>query len=229
MPATVLDTAGGDLAHVFPYFLPDGRHFLYSVISRGTGDAVLRVGSLESSNFKFLLNADLGAAYAPPHAGRPGTLLFAYHGGLMSQEFDAEDLTLKGTAARIARQVRHVAGRADISVSGDGILAFQGTSEADRQLTWFDRNGRALRTIGGPNNYSSVSLSPDERRLAIEANDLAGGRSGVWIVDLGRGSLLQDWPAEYGGILARLVARREGSCVQFRDDFRHELAAAGVR
>ena len=188
-PATVLDMAGGDLAHVFPYFLPDGRHFLYSVVSRGPGDAALRVGFLESSNFKFLLNADLGAAYAPPHAGRPGTLLFAYHGGLMSQEFDAEDLTLIGTASRIARRVRHVAGRADISTSRDGIWAYQGSSEEDRQLTWFDRNGRALRTAGGPNNYRSVSLSPDEKRLAIEASDSAGGRSEIWILDLRRGSL----------------------------------------
>jgi Tol biopolymer transport system component len=31
-PATTLDTAAGDKNHWWPYFLPDGKHFLYEAI-----------------------------------------------------------------------------------------------------------------------------------------------------------------------------------------------------
>ncbi len=188
-PVTVLDSSHGELAHLFPSFLPDGLHFIYSVISRGPGESALRAASLHSRDSKFLLNADLGATYTPHYAGHPGDLLFAYHGALMSQLFDAEQLALRGTASPIAREVRHVGMRTEVSVSANGVLAYQGTSEIDRQLIWFDRNGREVGSAGPPNNYSSVSLSPRDERLAIAAEDPSSGRSDIWIMDLKRGSL----------------------------------------
>jgi Tol biopolymer transport system component len=188
-PVTTLDAARGELAHEFPSFLPDGRHFLYSVTSRGPGESTLRAGSLDGRESKFLLNADLGAAYAPAWAGHPGALLFAYRGALRSQAFDAEHLELRGSAVQLAGEVRYVAARADLSAAANGVFAYWGNSEVDRQLTWFDRNGKALAAVGPPNSYFSVRLSPDEKRLAIEAVDAAAGRSEIWIMDLNRGSL----------------------------------------
>jgi dipeptidyl aminopeptidase/acylaminoacyl peptidase len=184
-----IDPSRGEISYLFPHFLPDGRRFLYSLMSRAPGEATVRASSLDGGDFKFLLNADLGAAYAPPYRGHVGALIFAYHGALMSQPFDAQRLELTGAASQIAPEVRHVSMRADVSVSSNGVLAYQGNTEKDRQLTWFDRNGKELGTLGSRNNFRSFSLSPDEKRLAIEAEDPASGRSELWIMDLQRGSM----------------------------------------
>ncbi len=186
---TVVNRAHGEIAHMFPYFLPDGRHFLYSVMSLAPAEAAVRVGSLDSREFAFLLNADLGVIYARPFANRAGSLLFAFHGALMSQPFDAASLKLTGAASQIAPEVRHVPLNPDISVSTQGTVAYQANSEMVRQLTWFDRNGRELGTIGARNDYRSISLSPDEKHLAFEVFDTGGGRAEIWVLDLKQGSL----------------------------------------
>ncbi len=186
---TRLDPAGRELAHLFPVFLPDGRHFLYSAISRGPGESAIRAASLKSGDSSFVLNADLGTAYAQPYAGHPGSLIFAYHGALMSQPFDAERLKLMGISSPIAPEVRRVGARADFSVSSNGVLAYQGNSARDRQLTWFDRNGTEVAAFGPRNEYSGFALSPDEKRIAIQAEDRASGRSEIWIMDVKRQSL----------------------------------------
>lgn len=188
---TAVDRAHGEIAHMFPYFLPDGVHFLYSVIRVAPADAVLRVGSTDSRESSFLMNADLGAIYSPPFGKHAGAILFAYHGALMSQPFDSESLKLTGGASQIAPEARHVWLSPDISVSSQGILAYQPGSEKIRQLTWFDRNGKQLSTVGPPNDYSSMSLSPDEEHLAVQAMDIASGRAEIWIMDLERGSVFK--------------------------------------
>ncbi len=186
---TVVDRARGEIAHMFPYFLPDGVHFLYSVINLAPVQAALRVGSTDSPESSFLMNADLGAIYSPPFDKHTGAILFAYHGALMSQPFNAKSLKLTGAASQIAPEVRHVMLRPDISVSSEGTLAYQPNSEKIRQLIWFDRNGRELTKGGAPNNYASISLSPDEEHLAVEASDTTSGRAEIWIMDLKRGTL----------------------------------------
>src|SRR5207302_1330633 len=79
--------------------------------------------------------------------------------------------------------------RPDFSVSSTGILAYQGGTGDDRQLTWFDRHGNRLGAIGPRNDYRSIQLSPDESRIAIQAVDRSSGRSEIWIMDLKRGAL----------------------------------------
>ena len=187
-PVTTLDRAHGEIVQFSPYFLPDGRHFLYSAVNRMPTVSSVRVSSLDSHDAKLVVNADVGAVYAPPYAGHAGSLLFSYHGALMSQPFDTERLELSGAASQIAPNVRHL-GRTEVSVSSNGVIAYQGNSEKDRQLTWFDRNGREIGTAGSRNDYNNVSLSPDEKRLAIEACDPYSGRCEIWIMDLQRGSL----------------------------------------
>ena len=183
------DVAKGDIAYVFPYFLPDGRHFLYSVISHGPLESTLRIGSLDSQDRRTLLKADLGAAYAPPYQGRAGSIIFAYHGALMSQAFDPKRLELSGAASQIAPEVRFTGARADFSASSNGSLAYQGNRERDRQLTWMDRNGRTLGTVGPRNAWDSMNLSPDEKRVAVGLTEPSSGRSELRIMDLDRGSI----------------------------------------
>src|SRR6185295_10378731 len=72
-PATLtrLDSSREELGHQYPYFLPDGRHFLYLAICSRPEPEGIRVGSLDSRETKPLVNTHSGGAYAPP-----GYLLF---------------------------------------------------------------------------------------------------------------------------------------------------------
>jgi Tol biopolymer transport system component len=181
----------GEVAHVFPAFLPDGQHFLYSIVRRAPGRSVLCLGALHSRGCKALVAADPGAAYSPPYAGEAAAILFGYRGALMLQTFDEKRLALTGAAVQIAPEVRHVHTRTDVSAATNGVIVFNAAGEARRELTWFDRAGRILGTEGARNNYQSIQLSPDGRKLAVQAPDGASGRSEVWIVDLERKSTLR--------------------------------------
>src|SRR5260221_1092329 len=83
-PVTSLDPARAEVAHSYPQFLPDGRHFLYLAASSRPGESSIRVASLDSTASKVLLSADTTAAYAPVLRGHPGSLLFVHDGALMA-------------------------------------------------------------------------------------------------------------------------------------------------
>jgi Tol biopolymer transport system component len=73
------------------------------------------------------------------------------------------------------------------SVSNNGTLVYAQTdAPAMQQLTWLDRAGRHLGTLGEAAPYTSLALSPDERRVAVA---VATGRQenvAIWIIDIAR-------------------------------------------
>jgi serine/threonine protein kinase len=186
---TAPDLARNEIAHVHPSFLPGGRHFLYM---RGAGTGAqnnegISIGSLdakpEEQDATRFLDVHFGAAYAPsPEPGR-GQLLFLRDGTLWAQPFDAERLQVAGepisVGERVGGDVRSWQGQ--FSASANGVLvSVVGAGPRDLQLTWFDRQGNILGTVGEPGAYSFVSLSPDASRAAVVQN------GDVWLVDLGR-------------------------------------------
>ena len=187
-PVTSLDAARAEVAHGFPQFLPDGRHFLYLAASSRAGESSIRLGSLESSASKVLLGSDTSAAYAPYLSGHSPSLLFVHDGALMAQSFDTQRLELSGERTVVIPQVRYVRWQqAGVSVSGNGVLVYQSGSAEDHQFGWFDRQGRLLAAIGPRNNYSSFTLSPDERRVAIQRfDDPDTVYPTIWMMDLRR-------------------------------------------
>ena len=56
----------------------------------------------------------------------------------------------------------------------------------DSQLTWFNRAGRALGTVGEPGVYYDPAVSPDRAMLAVEQGDAVRGTTDLWIVNLAR-------------------------------------------
>ena len=86
--------------HDWPYFLPDGKHFLYFAHSRNPENSGIYVGSLDSKETKLILNAPSSALYSPP-----GYFLFRA-GTLLAQPFDADRLELKVDASPIAEGVQ---------------------------------------------------------------------------------------------------------------------------
>jgi dipeptidyl aminopeptidase/acylaminoacyl peptidase len=75
------------------------------------------------------------------------------------------------------------------TISAEGTLAFvAGASGAATQMTWVDREGKELGTIGQPESDASMNiwLSPDGKRVArgVTAND----NRDLWIYDTARGT-----------------------------------------
>ncbi len=182
-PATSLDAAKGETWHLRPFFLPDGRRFLYRA-SRGLGSGVLYAGSLDSKE-RTELNPDiLGHAYAN------GFLLFVRDTTLMAQRFDADRLEVSGEAMPVLEQVR-MGGPAllngALSVSESGALVYQSASAQQSQLAWFDRRGKEVAVLGEAAELSYLQLSPDGRRAAVSVQESLAGNRDIWLYDTERG------------------------------------------
>ncbi|HEV2446472.1 MAG TPA: protein kinase, partial [Candidatus Sulfopaludibacter sp.] len=104
---TSAESSRGEAGHIHPFFLPDGKHFLY-LISHGENSGVY-VGSVdakpEAQNRKRLIATRFSAAYAPSSDPARGQLLFLREGTLMAQAFDARRLELAGDAVPMVEGV----------------------------------------------------------------------------------------------------------------------------
>jgi len=187
-PVTALDSARNEIAHFYPSFLPDQRHFLYvarSLTRGGPTTSAVFVGSLDGEKPKLLVEGTSNAKYASGH------VLFVRERTLMAQPFDVERLALRGDAESIAEQVETAGPIAPIgafTVSDSGAIAYR-TSVGDlrSQLTWFDRSGRPLSTIGEPADQMSLELSPDGTRALVSMLDAGRNSRDLWIYDVARG------------------------------------------
>ena len=183
-PLTKLEPSRQEASHRWPFFLPDGRHFLYSVLG-GPQSQGIYVTTLDGKDTRRLLNiASSIAMYAAP-----GYLLFRHEATLMGQVFDLNKLQLSGDAFPVAEQVGFDLStfQTYFSVSQTGILVYSAATGGKTQLTWMDRSGKELGLVGPPANYIRPSLSPDGKRLAVDGSDSQGNRD-VWLIDLASGN-----------------------------------------
>ena len=162
---TRVDAEAGEGHQGLPWFLPDGRHFLYATGVDARNQVQIRIGSLESlEENRVLQEADSSAVYAQGH------LLFLRGTTLMARPFDARRLEFTGEAVPAAERVR-VRGNSPasaLSVSSTGVLVYaSGGVEDDFRLTWFERTGKRLRVIGDPGQLGRMDLSPDGKTVAI--------------------------------------------------------------
>jgi eukaryotic-like serine/threonine-protein kinase len=181
---SAVDTAKGEFYHWAPFFLPDGKHYIYSIRSSAAGVEGTYAGSLDvkpgDQSRERILATRSPASYANSY------LFFWRQGTLMAQAFDAGRLHLNGEPVPVAENV-------DISwfylgtfsVSPGGVIAYRSPPfSATRQLTWFDRQGKILSAFGQPGTDTSVHLSPDGKRGAV--NDAARGGD-LWTLDFASG------------------------------------------
>jgi tricorn protease-like protein len=180
---TALDPARQEASHYSPSFLPDGRYFVYTRVLRDQKNSEVFVGSVDAKpgeqSSKPLVNSISGAQYAPSADRDAGYLLFMREDTLMAQPFDNRRLELTGQATPVAEQI----GGNSFSVSSNNVLVFQ-RDVASERLTWYDREGKVLGTIGDLGDYVELALSPDGTRLAFSKR--IGQAVSIWLMDLSR-------------------------------------------
>jgi Tol biopolymer transport system component len=190
---TELDASLGEIGHNTPWFLPDGRHFLYTAWSSQPENRAIYVGSLDSNTRKRLMTAESKALYAPP-----GFILFLRSQTLMARRFDANRLEFTGEAVPVAEDVAYnpQLGQSAFYASDEGTLIYRKGSvvqgQGTRQWVWMDRTGKPSGTIQLPLNVNAdLRLSPDGKHVAcfeggLDAFVLGGGSADIWLYDLDR-------------------------------------------
>jgi serine/threonine protein kinase len=169
----------------FPYFLPDGRHFLFYREQKG-----IWAGSLDSPETKQIV-ADAGVSvYASP-----GWLVYSRNDALLAQAFDAGKLALAGEPIPIITGSKNPPSVRRFSVSDNGVLIWQGQWLRDYQLVWFDREGKQIGVIDAPMKVGAGQdpmLSPDGKRLVVKRSmSSVIADSNLWVIDLEKGTALR--------------------------------------
>ncbi len=192
VPATVLDPVRQERSDRWPYFLPDGRHFVFVESGNSQAQDAIGVGSLDSTKTQLLFTLPKGSAviYAD------NFLLYSNGGSLMVQPFDGDHLKVAGDPVRLAENVSPIGvlgptGYLSASASGTGLLVYRNDVSSVSQLDVLDRSGKTLRTIGPPGAYGEPDLSPDQKRIAVELPDShgAGIYTPLWLMDVATGAI----------------------------------------
>ena len=186
-PVTSVEATTADDSHRWPHFLPDGRHYFYTAVTgpccpAGTPSEV-RIGALDQPGHGVpLFQAESAVSYASGH------LIYARDESLVAQPFDVESRRVTGEAFQLAEHVSREGSRyVGASVSENGVLVYgQAAPDVDRQLTWFDRAGHRLGTVGDPARYAGLSLSPDDRRVAVTLETGTQKNVDIWLIDIAR-------------------------------------------
>ena len=188
VPVTTGPIQGSGHGHRWPFFLPDGSHFLYfsdwNAPDAPQGNGIY-VGSLDGRPAKLISSELTGnVEYAAGH------LLYVRDRSLMAQPFDSDRLEFTGPALPIAEQeiIKDTQGfhHAGFSVSQNGMVAIQSTGGFSTRLLWYDRTGKVSGQIPG-DGYWDPRLSPDGRLLAVASDDGRNGRYYIHVMDLSRG------------------------------------------
>lgn len=194
-----LDPAKGERAQLWPQFLPDGKHFLFFLLTAMTDTTGVYTGSLDSAEFHRLFQAETNAVYSPlaGESSGKGYLLYMKGRDLMGQGFNASKLETDGAVITLANDIGAVQtlSLAPISVSRNAVLVYQSVAKATRQLVWMDRSGRTVGTIPEAAEWGPPRISPDGTRFVVGKLGKDQENAELWILDAaGNETLFQSQP-----------------------------------
>ncbi|HEY3177093.1 MAG TPA: protein kinase [Candidatus Polarisedimenticolia bacterium] len=175
------DSSHGETRTHWPWFLPDGRRFLYiSRLRDGGGRLMLADPGTPPRQIMPVISA--------VQIVGPGYLVFAQDGALLGHRFDLTNGRIVGEAFSIADRVRYFlpTARASFTTSRNGVLVYQPGSDLGR-VVWVDRSGRELGTVASQAEYRTVRISSDGRKALIDRAQPRTGTFDIWSLDLARG------------------------------------------
>ena len=183
VPASSVEKDKDILGHRSPWFLPDGRHFVY-LAPHTSGPNALRIGSLDDASTpgKEVADADSNGQFSQGH------LLYLRSGTLMAQPLDVDRLETTGDARAIAEGIPTSLqpGRvAHFTVSASGLLVYPGraTETSNSRLVWKDRSGTQVSTLEEvQGRIVEIQLSPDRKRLLASLTERTN--NDLWIYDI---------------------------------------------
>ncbi len=187
----------GEVRVNWPWFLPDGQHFLYTVrLDDGEGEVRLAKVRLDDDGgerrsvqleggTRTVLSASSNAQWIAPDV-----VVFAHEGVLRGQRVDLELARALGEPFSIAGRVDYIftTSRAMFSASRTGTVAYHDGGGL-AQLVWVDRHGNEVGTIGGLADYHPFAQLSRDNTMLLTARAQPGlGTYDIWRRDLLRGT-----------------------------------------
>ena len=175
------DASRGQSAHRWPYFLPDGRHFLYWTATQPQEESSVFVGTTEYPEARMLIPGGSAAVFSN------GYVLFVRGNALLVQAFDPARLELTGDAQPIAEGAGWSADNGPAFSASANILAYRAAADPRTRLIWSDRQGKVVGPAGEPGIIGAFSLSPDGTRAVVARRESEDRPSALWIQEFARG------------------------------------------
>jgi Tol biopolymer transport system component/predicted Ser/Thr protein kinase len=164
-------------SHRFPYFMPDGEHFIY--VAQAPETHAFFTSLSDPSKSIRLDEVTSNVAFVD------GKLLYTRESTLLAQPFDTVKGTFSGEPVPIAEQVQvdPQFNFAVFSSSKNGVLAFQsGAVDVGTKLISVDRKGAETLLDTEPSMIGALALAPSGR-LAMSIREPGGTHTNVWNFD----------------------------------------------
>jgi len=188
-PVTDKLLQGNESTHRWPFFLPDGDHFLMfagNFARSEAGSNGIYLSSLSKSEKVLLATARSSAQFSS------GRIYYVDpNGALVAAPVDVAGGRAAGAPQVIAGNVAQSPSTyyGTFAISENGTLLYGADSVTNHsQLTWFNAAGKELGRVGTVSVMANPALSPDGKRVAFDSNDFKANNVDVWILDLGKGS-----------------------------------------
>jgi Tol biopolymer transport system component len=155
----------------WPYFLPDGKRFLFS------HDGRFWVGTVDGAAAprQILETTTVKAIYSNGH------VLFVRDRRLLAQRFDPDAMRVSGDAFPIAEPLAGIPENpGEFAATATGMLAYA-HGERPTALVWRARDGRRLDVVAEGAELATPRIAPDGTRVAFARVD--GTRTDIWIAD----------------------------------------------
>jgi len=192
---TTIQRDQGEIEHLWPDVLPNGRGVLFTVLKgyRGSNDIGVNdiaVVELSTGVRRTLLRGAEFARYA-----QSGHLLYVTADGtLMATPFDQEAMVITGGATAVAEGLRVGNNAAvDLAISPSGTLVYATVGSVGvtnvYSPVWVDRDDGSISPVEtdwvvNMLDFGGLSLSPDGTRLAFQELDSVSGRSDIYLKEL---------------------------------------------
>jgi Tol biopolymer transport system component len=188
---TTPDQGKGEVDHLFPQFLPDGRALLFTIEYADAARSIA-VLNLDTGTYRTLIPGASNPQYAAS-----GHIVYCVDGTLRAVAFDAARHEVRGEPVPVLDGVvTWLSGAGSFGVADNGTLVyFAGPPETNRsqglrELVAIGRDGTPGRRITpDTRRYWDFRVSPDGRRIAVEVQGqgVDTASSQIWIVDTGSG------------------------------------------
>jgi Tol biopolymer transport system component/predicted Ser/Thr protein kinase len=166
--------------HRWPFFLPDGEHFIYMAANhvqpQGEQNGVY-IASLDGKLNRLFVSTPAAAEIGG------GKILYVKGSELMVQTLDTKTLSLSGNPVAIAEDIVVDVGvwHATFSVSDADTLLFQtGVLTGMSRLEWVDRAGKHLSFASEAGAFFGPKLSKDGTRILVATGDPGAD---IWELD----------------------------------------------
>ena len=183
------DTTDTGLSLRWPYFLPDGEHFVYMQRAYGSGSSAqdgIYAASLDGKTNKLLINSASTVQFSD------GYLFYVRQSILFAHAFDPGDFELKGEGIPLAENLQFypIRNSGSFSVSQNSSLVFQKSNILTEKIVSIDKSGKIVSTFftkpTGIGELSKALLSNDESKIVYDLYNQAEDNVDLWIYDIKR-------------------------------------------